>query len=62
MKCPVCGKEIRFEDGVYCSPECAQVDEKELEALLGKYSESDIEKLLQMLDEESRDNLEGEKQ
>jgi len=62
MKCPVCGKEIKFEDGVYCSPECAELAEKELEELLGHDLEKDIEKLLPRLNEESRDNLEGEKQ
>ena len=51
MKCPVCGKEIKFENGVYCSPECAELAEKELEELVAKPLEKDIEELLENMDD-----------
>lgn len=51
MKCPVCGKEIRFEDGVYCSSECAELAERELEQLLDRDLETDIEGLLETMEE-----------
>ena len=50
MKCPVCGKEIKFEDGVCCSPKCAELAEKELEQLLDRDLEKDVEELLENMD------------
>ncbi len=47
MKCPVCGKEYSFfrsQVGVYCSPECAEAAEKELEELLKRMEQEENEK------------------
>lgn len=46
MKCPVCGKEFSFFDtsgggGVYCSAECAEKAEKELNELLKRMEEEE---------------------
>ncbi len=48
MRCPVCGKEYSFfrslGGGVYCSPECAEAAEKELEELLESMVREEDEK------------------
>ncbi len=47
MKCPICGKEYSFfrsRWGVYCSNECAEAAEKELEELLKRMVQEEDEK------------------
>ena len=42
MRCPICGKPVNFAGGgysPYCSKECADVAEKEFEALLERMSD-----------------------